>query len=337
MPVYFRPLVPTGPVRPGESLPLAGGACWFAQVEEITRGGGSRFVPARDLPENIRERLIAPRAPIAGMTFERPRIMGILNVTPDSFSDGGDHHGAAAALAHAKAMAKSGADIIDVGGESTRPGARPVPVEAEIARTVPVIGAIREALNIPISIDTRKAEVARAAHQAGAGLVNDVSGFTYDKALAPYCAEHDLAICVMHAQGDPETMHIDPRYDDVLLDVYDFLAAQVILLTGLGIPRARIIVDPGIGFGKTMAHNLAILRGISLYHGLGCPVLLGASRKGFIRTLSAASDPRERMPGSVAVALGAVAQGVQICRVHDVRETGQAFALWNAVARKGTP
>ena len=335
MSVYFRPLVQTGPARPPEALTLAGGFCWFTHAEEITRDGSSRFVSADDLPEDIRHLLTAPRAPIAGISFERPRIMGILNVTPDSFSDGGEHESAGAALAHAKTIAAQGADIIDVGGESTRPGAKTVPFESEIARIEPVIAAIRYELAVPISIDTRKAAVARAAHEAGAGLVNDVSGFTFDKALAPYCLAHDLPICVMHARGDPETMHLDPRYDDVLLDVYDFLAAQVILLTGLGIPRSQIIVDPGIGFGKTIEHNLRLLSGISLFHGLGCPVLLGASRKAFIRTLSAASEPKERMPGSVAVALGAVAQGVQICRVHDVKETGQAFALWNAVTRKG--
>lgn len=333
MTLYYRPLVQTGPRRPEDALPLAGGACWFDTVEVIRRDGPSDFVSAAEIPQETRHLLSAPRAPIVGLEMDRPRIMGILNVTPDSFSDGGRYRGAAAALAHAKRMVADGADIIDVGGESTRPGAQTVPEEAEIARTAPVITAIRSGLDVAISIDTRKAEVARAAHEAGAMMVNDVSGFTYDKRLSPYCVEHDLPVCVMHAQGDPETMHIDPRYDDVLLDVYDFLAAQVILLRNQGIPRERIVVDPGIGFGKTLKHNLRILSGISLFHGLGCPVLLGASRKGFIGTLSAASNPAERMPGSVAVALGAVAQGVQIVRVHDVQETRQALALWCAVSR----
>ncbi|UYV38535.1 dihydropteroate synthase [Rhodobacteraceae bacterium D3-12] len=336
METYYRPLVQTGPRRPDDALPLVGGAsCWFNTVEAIRREGPSEFLSAADIPDETRRRLSAPRTPIAGLSMDQARIMGILNVTPDSFSDGGKHSGPAAALAHAKRMVSEGADIIDVGGESTRPGAQTVPEEAEIARTAPVIAAIRSGLEVPMSIDTRKAEVARAAHEAGAMLVNDVSGFTYDKALSQYCVANDLPVCVMHAQGDPETMHLDPRYDDVLLDVYDFLAAQVIFLRDLGIPRERIVVDPGIGFGKTLKHNLRILSGISLFHGLGCPVLLGASRKGFIGTLSAASNPAERMPGSVAVALGAVAQGVQIVRVHDVRETRQALALWTAVARAG--
>jgi dihydropteroate synthase len=334
MSVYYRPLVQTGPVQPDNALPLAGGACWFTQVEVIRRAAPSRFIPAFDLPDEMHALLTRARAPIAGLSFDQARIMGILNVTPDSFTDGGEHNDPIAALAHARQMVVDGADLIDVGGESTRPGAKRVPIETEIARTAPVIRAIRSSMDSPISIDTRKAEVAIAAHQAGAGLVNDVSGFTHDQALAPYCAVNDLPVCVMHAQGDPESMQDNPQYSDVLLEVYDFLAAQVNMLCDLGIPRARIIVDPGIGFGKRMEHNLRLLSGISLFHGLGCPILLGASRKGFIRTLSAAEGARERMPGSLAVALAAVAQGVQILRVHDVKETGQALALWNAVTRE---
>ncbi|MDU8927174.1 dihydropteroate synthase [Alisedimentitalea sp. MJ-SS2] len=337
---YFRPLVQTGVIRPDAALSLAGGACWFTQAEEITRDGGSRIIPARDIPQEQLDRLTVPRASIAGLDFSRPLIMGVLNVTPDSFSDGGDHSAPAQALAHAKHMVGDGADLIDVGGESTRPGALEVPTEAEIARTVPVIAAIRAGLDLPISIDTRKKLVAQEAKRAGADIVNDVSGFTFDRDLAPYCAEQDLPVCVMHAQGDPETMQENPRYDDALLDVYDFLAAQVIMLGDLGIPRKKIIVDPGIGFGKRIEHSLRLLNGISLFHGLGCPILLGASRKGFIRTIGVTQDGvepgiKDRMPGSLAVALTAVAQGVQILRVHDVRETSQGLALWSAVT-KGT-
>lgn len=333
---YYRPLVQTGPARPEGALPLAGGACWFASAEEITRDGGSRIIPAQDIPAQQRDLLTRPRAPIAGMDLSRPQIMGILNVTPDSFSDGGDHSAPAQALAHAKRMVEDGVDLIDVGGESTRPGALEVPAEAEIARTVPVIAAIRSKLDLPISIDTRKHLVAQEAVQAGAGLVNDVSGFTFDKGLAPFCAQAGLPVCVMHAQGDPETMQDNPRYDDVVLDVYDFLAAQIVMLGELGIPRENIIVDPGIGFGKRIEHNLRLLNRISLFHGLGCGVLLGASRKGFIRTIGKARGgegpgTKDRMPGSLAVALAAVAQGVQILRVHDVRETSQGLALWRAV------
>ncbi|WP_394357089.1 dihydropteroate synthase [Tropicibacter oceani] len=328
---YYRPLVCFDPLRPDHALPVAGGPGWFTHAALHVRGAAPRMVDLDAIPANWLNRITAARAPIAGVAFDRPRLMGILNVTPDSFSDGGKHHVASKALNHALEMARSGADVIDIGGESTRPGSVTVPVEAEIARIEPVIHALRSEIGIPMSIDTRKSEVAKVAVQGGAALVNDVSGFTYDPALALYCARNAVPVCVMHAQGAPETMHENPQYDDVLLDVYDFLFTQVTMLEALGIPRAQIIVDPGIGFGKKIPHNLAILNGLSLFHGLGCPVLLGASRKGFIGRISGAHPASERMPGSIAVALGAAAQGVQIIRVHDVAETAQALALWRAV------
>ncbi|CAG0907561.1 unnamed protein product, partial [Cyprideis torosa] len=196
--------------------------------------------------------------------MDRPRLMGILNVTPDSFSDGAQHEGVEGAVRHALTMTSDGADIIDIGGESTRPGAQTVSLDEEINRVVPTIAALSSQCPLPISIDTRKSGVATAAVNAGARLVNDVSGFTYDPALAPYCARQGVPVCVMHAQGDPQTMQDDPSYDDVLLDVYDFLASQVTMLEAQGIPRAQIIVDPGIGFGKTLDHNLTLLRDIAL-------------------------------------------------------------------------
>ncbi len=327
---YYRPIAQTDPCRPAGALPLAGGWTWFDRAERMTRGGASELVDASDIPVDIRDRLTAPRAPIARLSFDVPRLMGILNVTPDSFSDGGQFSAPDAALAQAHAMADAGADMIDVGGESTRPGSRPVPAEEEIARTAPVIAATRAGLQTPISIDTRKADVAQAAVGAGANLVNDVSGFTYDAALAPWCAEAGLPVCVMHAQGDPQTMQDNPVYDHVTLDVYDFLSERVDALVALGIDRSQIVVDPGIGFGKTQAHNLTLLSQISVFHGLGCPILLGASRKKFIGTIGGAPDAAARMPGSVAVALAGVAQGVQIIRVHDVAATRSAIALWQA-------
>jgi len=226
----------------------------------------------------------------------KPIIMGILNVTPDSFSDGGRHNTPASALRLAQQMVKDGAHLLDIGGESTRPGALEVPFEAEIARTVPVIEAIRKTLETPISIDTRKARVAHAALDAGANIVNDVSGFKFDRDLGPLCAAAGAPVCLMHAKGLPETMQDDPRYE----------------------------------FGKTQAHNLALIRGLSLFHGLGCPILLGASRKGFIRDIGQASKAEDRAPGSIAVALAAVTQGVQVLRVHDVSQTRQALALFRA-------
>lgn len=326
---YYRPLPQVGPARPEGALTLAGGWTWFSQVEVLSRTAAPRVCAAADLPGAALDALTAARPPVAGLALDAPRLMGILNVTPDSFSDGGRHFAKADAVAGAQAM--RGADIIDIGGESTRPGAATVPEDDEIARTVPVIGELRKAgLVQPISIDTRKARVAQAALDAGADLVNDVSGFTYDPGLAPLCAARGVPVCTMHAQGDPETMQDDPRYDDVLLDVFDVLAAQIDRLAGLGIARSAIVADPGIGFGKTLDHNLALLSRISLFHSLGVPILLGASRKRFIGTLGGGGDGAGRAPGSVAVALAAVAQGIQILRVHDVADTRQALTLWQA-------
>jgi dihydropteroate synthase len=334
MSLYYRPIPLTGPEHPDTALRLAGGPLLFDRVEVLTRDAPSRIIPADQAPADVLTRLTAPRAPIAGLEMTRPNIMGILNVTPDSFTDGGQHNAPDAALRHAQQMLGQGADIIDVGGESTRPGSLPVDPAEEIARTAPVIAALRGAgLVLPLSIDTRKTAVARAAIDAGASLVNDVSGFTFDATLAAYCAAQNLPVCVMHAQGDPQTMQANPRYDDVLLDVYDFLATRIAALESAGIPRAQIITDPGIGFGKTQAHNLALLARLSLFHALGCPILLGASRKKFIATLGQAPDPRDRVHGSVAVTLAGAAQGVQILRVHDVFATRSALTLWQAATK----
>jgi dihydropteroate synthase len=258
--------------------------------------------------------------------------MGILNVTPDSFSDGGRFVSLEAAVAEGLRMAKA-AEIIDIGGESTRPGAGEVPVATEITRTAPVLRALRDkGIRAALSIDTRKALVAMNALEAGAGVVNDVSALGFDPALGPLVARAGVPVVLMHAQGLPATMQEDPQYaGDVLLEVYDALAARLAHAEALGIPRTRIAVDPGIGFGKTLAHNLALLRGLSLFHGLGCALLLGTSRKRFIGTVGQAEAPAARMPGSIATALGGVAQGVQIVRVHDVAETRQALRLWQAL------
>lgn len=328
---YYRPIAMTDPARPAGALTLAGGWCWFTLVEVLSRAAAGRIIRATEVPSPILHRLTAPRAGVAGLAMDRPRLMGILNVTPDSFSDGGRFLGAEAAVAQARAMAE-GAEIIDVGGESTRPGAVDVPAAEEIARTVPVIRALREGgLTAPISIDTRKASVAEAALTAGATIVNDVSAFDFDPSLGPLVAKTAAPVVLMHAQGVPATMQDNPLYGDVLLDVYDALATRLARAEALGIDRARIVLDPGIGFGKTQADNLALIRGLSLFHGLGCPILLGTSRKRFIGSISGALDPTDRAPGSIATALAGIAQGVQITRVHDVAETRQALRLWQAL------
>ncbi len=327
---YYRAVPRTDRIRPDNALPLAGGWCWFDTIERMNRDGMSELIDAADAPGEVMDRLTSSRAQMAGMSFDQPALMGILNVTPDSFSDGGDHFEPAHALHHAMMMISQGADIIDVGGESTRPGADEVPVEEEIRRTASVIDTIRAKTGAAISIDTRKMPVAQAAHIAGANLVNDVAGFTFDPDLAPYCAANGLPVCVMHAQGTPDIMQEDPRYDNVALDVYDYLSDRVEALVHLGIPRDQIMVDPGIGFGKTLEHNLLLLQNLSLFHTLGCPILLGASRKRFIGTIGGSEEARNRAPGSIAVALAGLAQGVQVFRVHDVRETMEAVRLWQA-------
>ena len=330
---YFRPIAMTDPARTVGSYALAGGWCWFDRVEVLSRAASGRIIAAQELPAPVRHRLTAPRAGFAGLALDRPRLMGILNVTPDSFSDGGRFLGAEAALAQARAMA-TGAEIIDIGGESTRPGAAEVSEADEIVRTAPVIAALRDGgLDLPVSIDTRKAAVARAAFAAGATILNDVTALQFDPAMARTAAALGGPVIVMHSIASPETMQDDPRYDDVLLDVYDALAARLAEAEAAGIPRDRLAIDPGIGFGKTLEHNLALLNRLSLFHALGVPVLLGASRKRFIGTIGAEAEAARRMPGSLAVALAGVAQGVQMIRVHDVAETRQALSLWQAVTK----
>jgi dihydropteroate synthase len=328
---YVRPIVMSDPARSAEALPLAGGPCWFDRVEVLERGRPSVVVPAADLEGPALARLTAARPDFGGLAMDRARIMGILNVTPDSFSDGGLFLKPDAAVMQARLMA-AGAEIIDVGGESTRPGAAEVSASEEIARTAPVIAALRAGgLEAAISIDTRKAAVARAALAAGASWVNDVTALRFDPAMAGAVAEARVPLILMHSIATPATMQDDPVYDDVLLDVYDALADRVAVAEAAGVLRENIAVDPGIGFGKTLAHNLALLARLSLFHGLGLPVLLGASRKRFIGTIGQEDDAARRMPGSLAVALHGVAQGVQMIRVHDVVETRQALSLWSAV------
>ena len=325
---YLEPLPRMGP-RPPWGKAMAGSRhAWFADVRAYDSAESP--VMAGTLCAAQEARLSHQRGDLCGLTLDRPRIMGILNVTPDSFSDGGDLGTIEAAVARAQAMDE--ADILDIGGESTRPGAETVPQKEEIARTVPVIRAIRDAgVSTPISIDTRKASVAEAALDAGADMVNDVSAMTFDSEMAQLIAERCVPICLMHAQGDPKTMQDAPAYEDVVRDVAEFLAERICAARSVGIDQDKILADPGIGFGKTVAHNLSILAHLSVYHDLGVPLLLGASRKRFIGTIGKADAAKERMPGSIAVALHGVTHGVQIIRVHDVAETRQALRLWMAL------
>lgn len=330
-------------------LPLAGGRMSFAAVDILMRGTTGSGAPqtkrktvvlgdafsgdwgrdalaASDLMKNLTE----PRPRYAGLDLAKPRIMGIVNVTPDSFSDGGQHASTQTAIEHGLRLLEEGADILDIGGESTRPGSDAVALEEEIRRVIPVIEGLRATSEAVISVDTRKAEVMRLANQAGADIINDVSALTHDPDALQVAAETGLPVMLMHAQGDPKTMNDDPQYSDVALDVFDFLEGRIRACEAAGIPRAKIVADPGIGFGKHLHHNVAVMGALPLYHGLGVPLLLGASRKKMIGQLCDVPDAADRVPGSLAAALVGLQAGVQIVRVHDVKETKQAIEVWRA-------
>ncbi|MGE5538080.1 MAG: dihydropteroate synthase [Gemmatimonas sp.] len=346
--LYARPLGIVWGERPADAAePFAGGHGWFTAMELAVRTGecivrhrvsasalrrwAGRIGPsAADRIDSFFVAYAEPLEPFAGLALDRPRVMGVVNVTPDSFSDGGDYATAEAAIARARAQVAAGADLLDIGGESTRPGAEPVPAEEERARVVPVVEALAGDGRL-VSIDTRKAPVMAAALDAGARIVNDISGGTYDAATLATVAGSRAAVVLMHALGDPKVMQVDPRYADPALDVFDYLEARVAAAIAAGIPRRSIMVDPGIGFGKTLDHNLAILRQLALLKGLGVAVLLGVSRKSVIGRVAGVEIPKQRVPGSLALMLHGLDQGADVVRVHDVAESAQAIALWRAV------
>ena len=264
--------------------------------------------------------------------FTRPLVMGVVNVTPDSFSDGGDHADEAAAVKFAMQLVAAGADILDIGGESTRPGAEPVWEGEELDRVIPVIHALKDC-GVPLSVDTRKASVMEAALDAGAVMINDVSAFTYDPDSLYAAAKTSGPVVLMHAQGDPRTMQDNPGYKDVALDVYDMLADRIDACIEAGILRERIILDPGLGFGKRVVEdNLALVRNLSLFHTLGCPLMLGASRKRFLGAITGEEDPKERGAATLALTAIAVQQGVHIHRVHDVKAVKDCTSVVQAIA-----
>ena len=340
---WIEPLgLVTGPaaslaVEAGHALPLQGGPAAFLLARLIEAGEERAVVPAAAIPADWHG-LLGPltRRPPSFADLEpppgRPLVMGIVNVTPDSFSGDGLAADQRAAIAHGEALLEAGADILDIGGESTRPGAEPVPAEEEMRRILPVVRAL--APLAPVSVDTRNAATMAAALEAGARVVNDVSALRHDPLAAGVVARAGAAVVLMHMLGlDPRTMQADPRYADVALEVAGFLRERVEAAEAAGIPRGCIAVDPGIGFGKTLAHNLALLDRLPLLAGLGCPILVGASRKGFIGRLSGQAEAGRRAAGSIGAAIAAAARGAAILRVHDVAETVQALRVWAACNR----
>jgi dihydropteroate synthase len=362
----LRPVGLRGPAEVDETaedlLRLAGGPLLFSRCEAIWRRGRPGAFTARRgvLPlselapwadrcaaglgaeaEAQLARLSAPRAPLAGLALDRPRIMGILNVTPDSFSDGGDRADPEVAVRDGLAMLAAGADILDVGGESTRPGSQPIGLEEERARVLPVVQALAGAGAV-VSIDTRHAAIMAEAVAAGAAMINDVTALQGDRDSLAAAAEAGVPVILMHMQGRPQTMQVNPTYDSAALDIYGSLAERLQACAAAGIEPARVVVDPGIGFGKTLDHNLQLLEQLALFQGLGCAVLLGASRKSFIAKLApqgegASPAPKQRLAGSLAAALFGLQRGVQILRVHDVPETVQAVAVWQAAGAVPPP
>ncbi len=270
------------------------------------------------------------------LKLDRARVMGIVNVTPDSFSDGGAHLDVEAAVAHGLRLAEEGADILDIGGESTRPGADDVPVDEELRRVIPVIERLANETSLPISIDTSKPDVMRAAVSAGAGMINDVHGLRRDGALEA-AADLRVPVVLMHMLGEPRSMQDAPHYDDVVADVHRFLAERIFVAEMAGIDKKRILIDPGFGFGKTTEHNLQLLAQLRRFTELGVPVMAGLSRKRSIRELTGQQDMQARVHGSVAAHLIAAQRGAMLLRVHDVAATVDALKVWNAVAAVPMP
>jgi dihydropteroate synthase len=329
----------------GKVARLAAGLNWFSAVELITIEGHRRLatelLPVAGIEDRFDDALAgqwaaltAARGPLQlgerTVRLDQPQVMGIINATPDSFSDGGQFADAAGAADAGARMAAEGAAIIDVGGESTRPGARSVWEGDEIERIAPVIRQLA-AGGVAVSADTRTADVMTAAVEAGARLINDVSALTYDQRSAEVAATLNVPVVLMHHQGAPEVMQEDPRYDDVLVEVYLWLEERIAAAVEAGVARERILIDPGFGFGKNVGHNLELMNGLALFHSLGCPLVIGASRKRTIGALSNEAPADRRIGGSLAFAMKAVEQGAQIIRVHDVPETVQALRIWRGL------
>jgi dihydropteroate synthase len=357
--LYLRPVgflfgeVAAAAVVQGHAARLAGGEISFTAIELFARTKAgiastvatvpetlvwsrSQGVDTERLVASLLEKITAPRAAYAGLSLDCPRVMGVINATPDSFSDGGEFANPEAAVARGMRLVAEGADILDIGGESTRPGAVPVSEDEELRRVIPVIEGLGESGAV-LSVDSYRAGVMSGALAMGALVLNDITALTgnvggdagsLDVAADP---KHNPFLVLMHMQGEPASMQDAPSYAFAPLDIYDYLEERIAACVARGIPLSRIAVDPGIGFGKSVAHNMEILSHLSLFHGLGCALVIGVSRKGFIGEIGGALAPSARIPGTIACNLAALDQGVRILRVHDVAETVQAVALWKAL------
>ena len=354
--IYVQPLgLVRGPIHCDRVFKnLTDGNIYFAAVRIISRtkqGLEEKIVSIVDLDnffkkksstvaekiKTILNNIESPRGALmlnngSVIGWKKPVIQGVLNVTPDSFSDGGQYSDIELARPHAHEMISAGADIIDIGGETTKPGAQSVSIKSEKDRVLPVIKNLAT-LNFPLSIDSRNAEVMNDAIQNGAHIINDVSALGHDLKSIGVVKKEDVPIILMHAQGAPEIMQNNPQYSHILLDIYDYLESRIKMCIDAGIDKNKIIADPGIGFGKTVDHNLEILNGLSIFHGLGVPLLVGTSRKSFIGKITGEKVAENRVSGSIAAMLLSLEQGVQIVRVHDVEQATQAISVWNAAQK----
>jgi dihydropteroate synthase len=324
-------------VRKKKNLPLnSNKKISFGQIEILTRTS-REIIDLKDikkLPKSLREKInkdlkiiVKKNKNFSSFNFNKiPNIMGILNLTPDSFSDGGKFNKKEIGISHAKNLFKSGADIVDVGGESTRPGSKPVSKKEEWNRIKDIIKSISK--KIPLSLDTRKSEIMNKGIQVGVKLINDVSGLSYDPKTVEVLQESKASFVIQHSQGAPEKMQKNPKYKNELLDIYDFFEKKIKFLISMGIKHNNIMIDPGIGFGKNLKHNMNLIRSVSIFHTLGFPILLGLSRKRFIKDLSGKNDSKERLGGTVASSLYAIMQGVQVIRIHDVNELRQSIKVF---------
>ena len=329
---YFFPEINYGRSGFEKFHTIYGGTTVFNSFRVIQRNKKPRVISTSEVKEEFLNRFTSKPNSILGLSFETPAIMGILNVTPDSFYDGEKFFTEKQFVEKGLRLLKIGCAVLDIGGESTRPGAKEVSSTIEIERIMGVIKKIKKSVpSAIISVDTRKSIVAEKALEAGASMVNDISAGSFDKEMFEVVAKHRAGICLMHSQGLPENMQNKPHYDEILLDLYDYFEEKIAEAQSKGIPREKIVIDPGLGFGKKLHHNLEIINKISLFLGLGLPVMIGISRKSFIGEIISEREPSERLIGSVAAMLTTLNRGVNIVRVHDVKEAADAIKVWNTL------